>query len=399
MGMLSRLKLLFTIGVTLFDMGSDIILAVDYYKTGEDWWWFTLTLIFFLLPVVVLALIGFSILYYQIVDSDTTMDANALKAWKVFECMAESGPQLILQLYIMALPNTKADMQQEDTNNTCVVNTTTQPYSITYETTPFNSSMYVTEKTEVVSSDDGGFSLTLILQIITVITSLLSISWGATSFKAEGEEEDDAEISFETMDYIMDLVWNILCISARILALSLFATVYRYWFAGIVTFHITIIFIMMVFNRNIDTSMDTGDWVSFVIFSLGLGIGYLLNILMVSYNQVSLVFQTYVFYFCYWMVLMIETTILISIWYAENQDNDLWYNDVAIAYVITAYSISVAIKTFHVSTFQQNKGKPIWKWVCTNINMTDDEENESETEEGGHENNISNEPEVQESVA
>ncbi len=42
MAMLSRLKLLITIGLTIFDMGSDIMLAMDYYNTGE-YWWFALT--------------------------------------------------------------------------------------------------------------------------------------------------------------------------------------------------------------------------------------------------------------------------------------------------------------------------------------------------------------------
>ncbi len=392
MGMLSRLKLLFTIGLTLFDMGSDIILAVDYYKTGQDWWWFTLTLTFFLLPVVVLALIGVGALLTQSVDPDV------LKAWKVFECMVESGPQLILQLYIMALSDTNSVTQEDETNSTVVLNTTTELYLSTYETTTFNSSMNVTEQPSFPSSNDD-ISITLILQIITVITSLLSISWGATSFKAEDEETSVACVDpFEPTDYVMDLVWNILCISARILALSLFATVYRYWFAGIVTVHIIIIFSVMLYNM-VKQLEEAVEGMIFIIFSLGLSMGYLFNILIVSYDRLlSSAFQTYRFYLCYWIVLMTETTILISIWYAENQDNDLWYRDVAIAFVIPAYFISVAIKTFHVSTLQQNKGKPIWKWVCTNIDMTDDEEQESEAGEGGQENNIG-EPETQESVA
>ncbi len=47
-----QILLIITIGLTIFDMVSDIILALDYASTGEDGWWFALTLTFFLLPII-----------------------------------------------------------------------------------------------------------------------------------------------------------------------------------------------------------------------------------------------------------------------------------------------------------------------------------------------------------
>ncbi len=146
MAMLSRLKLLITVGLTIFDMGSDIMLAMDYYYTGE-YWWFALTFTVFALPVVVLALIELFMLW----DEDG-FDAYLLKSWKVFECMAESGPQLILQLYIMALPSGNIVQGEQDTNSTVISNTTTQMYSFTYETTTMNNSVTLWAHTIVYAS-------------------------------------------------------------------------------------------------------------------------------------------------------------------------------------------------------------------------------------------------------
>ncbi len=349
MGIFSQLKLLITVGLTIFDMGSDIMLAMDYYNTGEDWWWFTLALTFFLLPMIVLAMIG---LYF--LCSTSGFDPDLLKAWKVFECMAESGPQLILQLYIMALPSNNIVPAEEDTNSTAIINITTQLHSFIYETTTVNESVSnVTDHGDIFSSDGTDISFTLVLQVITIITSLLSISWGATSFKAEQEED------MELLELGIELIWNILCISSRIIALSLFATIYRYWFAGMVIFHIIIIFFAILL-KDTDENSGVGDWVVSFIFGLGFGIGYLFNVLLVEFA-----FESYVFYMGYWLVLMVETTILISVWYVKTNGEDLWYHDTSIACIIPAYFISFVIKTLHVSTFEGNKERSILNWQCS----------------------------------
>ncbi len=345
MGKLSKLKAACTVCLTVFDMGSDIVLAVDYYQTGEDWWWFALTLTFFLLPVLVLAVIGFFMLYQRRLIPDS------LKYWKAFECMAESGPQLILQLYIMALPDVASLTETEENHSTFIANTTVQLFSDIYKTTKSNFSINVTEQPVVSLSNDSDISLTLILQVMSVITSLLSISWGATSYKVINDEEN-GNLSFETMDYALDVTWNILCISARILALSLFATIYRYWFAGIVTVHITIIFFIVFF---IFICADKTAWLLGVISGLGIGVTLLFNVFLLGGEK-------YIAFLFYWVIIMIETVIIISVWYVDTPDKNLWYHNAAIAYVIPAYFVSVFIKTFHLSTFESNKGKPIWKW-------------------------------------
>ncbi len=199
--------------------------------------------------------------------------------------------------------------------------------------------------------------------MITVITSLLSISWGATSFKADEELLNRMNL----LDFVVELIWNILCISSRIIALSLFATIYRYWFAGIVIVHIIIIFFATLLKWFKDPNKNSGAAASVggFIFSLGFGIGYLFNILLVE-----LAFESYVFYMCYWLVLMAETIILITVWYIETKGEDLWYHEVSIACIIPAYFISFVIKTLHVSTFERNKEESIWKWECYTTKAT-----------------------------
>ena len=80
--------------VTIVDTVSDVVLAVDYCVTDNPWWC-GLTWTF-----IVLHLLTFLIIL--IIGYQTSMARQVMwKFWKCTEICFESGPQLILQLYIL----------------------------------------------------------------------------------------------------------------------------------------------------------------------------------------------------------------------------------------------------------------------------------------------------------
>ena len=95
--MLGRVVTIFSIILTVADIISDIILAVDYCVTDNPWWC-GLTWTFLGIP----GLIGFLLLCICFVDADENKK-KLWKVWKSIEICFESGPQLLLQLYIMAI--------------------------------------------------------------------------------------------------------------------------------------------------------------------------------------------------------------------------------------------------------------------------------------------------------
>ncbi len=106
-------RFIFTAGLTLFDVISDLVLAVDYFINGDRWWG-GLTLAFFILPFIS----GVFLLCLGIAKLCRNAEAYihiGWIIWKVSECICEAGPQLILQLYIMALP---AEPSLSDGQNT-----------------------------------------------------------------------------------------------------------------------------------------------------------------------------------------------------------------------------------------------------------------------------------------
>ena len=100
--MLRRIIIILGVIMTVADMVSDIVLAVDYCVTDNPWWC-GLTWTFISIPLIV----GIIILFlYKLFDANANWrKINTWKVWKSIEICFESAPQLLLQLYILARTN------------------------------------------------------------------------------------------------------------------------------------------------------------------------------------------------------------------------------------------------------------------------------------------------------
>ncbi len=107
------IRKIFTAGLTLFDVVSDVVLTVTYFING-DYLYGGLTLLFFIKPFI----LGMCLSIGYVMDTCDTQSCLDIEkgeeenvfwymnwlSFKIWECIWEAGPQLILQLYIMALP-------------------------------------------------------------------------------------------------------------------------------------------------------------------------------------------------------------------------------------------------------------------------------------------------------
>ncbi len=204
---------------------------------------------------------------------------------------------------------------------------------------------------------------------------MLSLSWCNTEFKnAVDSAEDEKDTArpprpFTTCDYILEMIWNTLAGSCRVITLALFATQYRNWFAGVVIVQIMLLTsaIMYIERKNF-----CPQYFFVPTTRIAQGIAYTFNIPLVSIKD-----GTRLWYFCvdglevrypwyvfYWLVTMVMNTILISIWFEATADIQLWYRIPAITYVLVAYSISFIVKTIHTKIREHNKYHSLMAWEC-----------------------------------
>ncbi len=193
-------QLTLTVGLLLylFDVGTDIYVAIQYWK-NNDVWWFVMTISLILVPSIILNItaivqvcnswrfikLSFVGRYIETIispyspvarRSETTSPDRSriyfLAKLRYVETITESAPQLCLQVYIM--------LRQWDFPAYTVVSS---------------------------------------------VLSLLSLTWSITKLEKEIIEEEDCKISAA----VCFLSWQVSTIVSRLFAIFLFAYVFRYY--------------------------------------------------------------------------------------------------------------------------------------------------------------------------
>ncbi len=204
------------------------------------------------------------------------------------------------------------------------------------------------------------------LQLVALITSLLSLSWGAVNIKSKTDvyEQDGEEFGhpFTKSGYILEMIWNILILSSRTVVLALFTTEYKYWLILVILVPIVLWGLFLKFTADLHKG-KAGFYIG-----LGIGITYTFNNFLVTFEENDdddhVLLRKYCLYVAYWVILMAENVTLVSLWYISTVGKDLWYHDIAIAYVIAAYFVSFFVKTLHTKMRRHNEGVSVWEWEC-----------------------------------
>ena len=173
--------------------------------------------------------------------------------------------------------------------------------------------------------------------------------------KDENKVEETESISqWSWKDMMVDMVWNILVISSRVITLSLFASYRLYWFWGLVGAQIVVTspVIFWYAHQNGVFCCNIFD----VFSSIFTACGFLFNIF--AAGRIS-----FCMYFLYWSFIFVENTVMISIWYQWSSDFGFWYRDWTISYVICAYALSLIVKGVHCYYYKLNSESNIRNWM------------------------------------
>ncbi len=160
--------------------------------------------------------------------------------------------------------------------------------------------------------------------------------------------------SFTLCDYILEMIWNVLAISCRVITLALFATQYD-------------LFVTLVVVQCFLCFMVCGATTKWEESACGMSFFYgmyctLMNIIPVSFTQNENLALSYWWYVAYWWMTMAQNTVMIAMWAAAMNDMDVWYTTPVVGYVTLAYTASLLVKTYHVRKRHNNKDKPMRDW-------------------------------------
>ena len=170
------------------------------------------------------------------------------------------------------------------------------------------------------------------------------------------DKEDAEHEAWNWKHMTVDMLWNILSISPRVIALALFASFRLYWFWGLICLQVIacmIIILLIICDGHIKLCGFTAffTWLAMGLFT-GLGTVFTMFVFLPV---------PFFIYLLYWIIMFTENVVMISLWYQWGSDLGLWYHDAALTIVIAGYVLSLIIKCVHCS-FYNRKKESIFEW-------------------------------------
>ena len=125
------------------------------------------------------------------------------------------------------------------------------------------------------------------MQIVSCVASLLFLAWVPTSFECvrQRDEKDTADMS--TLGALSVFAYRVNLTASRVLALAMFASVYRAWVVFAMLLHVVVIMVVMRISNPVK---KCGDY---------LGYAFLSFIYVLIYIRLENIYVNYLFYYIF----------------------------------------------------------------------------------------------------
>ena len=177
------------------------------------------------------------------------------------------------------------------------------------------------------------------MRITSIVTSLLSLSNGFATWRSFLAEEEIWEWTWK--DTATDILWNVTSISPRVIILAFFASYEPYWFWGLIITEIVTISVL-IFAFVIVTEIEPRNPLYHFFMACFTGIDMVFN--MFFAHAITISFGAYLWY---WLLMFIENTMMILLWYQWSSDLGLWYHELAVSCLMMAPFLPLIIKSLH----------------------------------------------------
>ncbi len=180
---------------------------------------------------------------------------------------------------------------------------------------------------------------------------MLSLCLGFVTWKKFCIELDEKNREWTLKDMVVDMIWNVLAITSRVLALALFAGYQPWWFWGLIFAQLIIVAIIEYFGASHHKS-EAAELSSRVFVSLFASASMMFNLFW-AFHTVP-----FLLYFVYWLIMFAENVEFISLWFYWSTGLGLRYHEAAITYVIAAYALSFIVHSVHMCCGGEVKVEP-----------------------------------------
>ena len=314
--LLDAFGIMFSIGSFLFDIGTDIAVAVIHFR-NNDFWYFGLTISFILIPTLVMT--GISLRWYVLDSREEGSPKVSSKRWRlrVIFLLLQMGPilrYLDSLRYGFKFRNHKDKRKQKKYFQYMVYEDTDATMLRLFECFMEAAPQLVLQIYILAMTPGQNDFLVILTQIAACVASLISLSWSLVSYQRSLRMSLPNKANLTWQGIAVQFLWRLCVIGARVLALALFAAIYS-WYIGIAcTLHAFIMFFWIVSMKTTFCENRCEE----------LGYNAILAVMFIFcyFNPVDS--PTRYRYIIYYTFSLIENSILMLFWFFK-ADKNLWY--------------------------------------------------------------------------
>jgi len=230
----------------------------------------------------------YTLMVYE--DADATL-------LRLYESFMESAPQLVLQIYILL----------KDPHASRIY-----PYK-----PPVEGLEHVNHDHEQDVSEDGvNPVLKLSILVLSVASSLISLAWSLVVYHRSLRYTYPHKKNISLVGTLFQFLWHFCSITARVLALSLFASALPTWIGPLCAAHWVVMSSWIIFQRTAACNTKCEEF----LFALVLGVIYIFMFFNAKEEK------TRYKYLLYYTFCLVENTAIITIWFLSPSTNlGSWY--------------------------------------------------------------------------
>lgn len=361
---LDILVILISVCSFILDTASDVFLSYIHYtryKTGDTVYliYFILTLLFVLVPTLTMTV--FSLKWYMIDNKYTKKKVPAIQ-WilRTIFLFFQLGPVLrYIDSLLLGIKSQKykcklkqreyfQEMLYEDVDAALL-----RLFESFMEAVPqLLLQIYILLKMESIMDE---ISWKVIIQISSVFISLVSISWAITAYFRALRFSLPYKKNMGWISTTFHYLWHFFDISARVLALSLFASVLPEYLALVCSLHW---FIMAVWIITLKTQFCTNRYEE-ILYNAVVGVIFI----FCYFNPIDTpTRRRYIFYY---FVIFMENTILLLMWYYYG---NFHFRIIVLSVHYCSFFIGITFMVIYYLYFHPTRNIKICEnWSNTNI--------------------------------
>jgi len=282
----------------------------------------------------------YTLMVYE--DADATL-------LRLYESFMESAPQLVLQIYIL-LKDPHASRLY--------------PYK-----RPPDTDVIDHDHADDIIDEESGVnpSLKLSILVMSIASSLISLAWSLVVYHRSLRYTYPHKKNISLAGTLFQFLWHFCSITARVLALSLFASALPKWIGPLCAAHWIIMASWIIFQRTAACNTKCEEF----LFALVLGVIYIFMFFNAKEEK------TRYKYLLYYTFCLVENTAIISIWFLSLSSTNLgsWYVFPAMMGHYLAFFAGIMFMLCYYLWFHPTGGIDIpWPLFGTKKKMVEDGE-------------------------